>query len=110
VVAVGVRVDNGRNRFGRQVPDGLYYRPPPVRQLRVDDDDAGRADEDSGVTAAAFSMNRLSRSFSTSTTFGAAACAAAPAAGCCDAVAASRITQGTKVDLPQAGVVSFALI
>src|SRR6185436_13693083 len=51
VVAVGVRVDDGGDWFGCQVTDGLHDRLSPLGQLRVDDDDAGRADKDGGVAA-----------------------------------------------------------
>ncbi len=72
VIAVRVRVDDGRDRLRAQLLDLRQNRRAPSRVLRVDDGDAVRLDEDGRVAAAAspFRTNRLSLSFSTSTTMG----------------------------------------
>ena len=72
MIAVGVGVDDRGDRLVGQLLDLVEDRLAPAGILRVDDDDAVRGDEHGGVAAAALQQNRLSLSFSTSTTFGAA--------------------------------------
>ena len=87
VVAMRVRVDDHRHRLVGDALDLLEQRLPPARVLGVDDDHAGRGDEDGAVpsTAGAPSCRGCRWSFSTSTTRGAGC---PPAAGACCSAAA----------------------